>query len=136
MVVLFCHNLCLRLIFSSLSSNTVYSWYFYQLLCNFVIFLIQRNRCLNFNHFFFLQKFSMTIIPIEVMIFFFSFWTVFAIYSLILPSSAPSPSSNPTGAEISIIIDLSSHPHPPTRESIFQTQIDLDLKSKVVGHNG
>ena len=24
----------------------------------------------------------------------------------------------------------------PTRESIFQTQIDLDLKSKVVGHNG
>ena len=27
-------------------------------------------------------------------------------------------------------------PHSPTRESIFQTQIDLDLKSKVVGHNG
>ena len=56
--------------------------------------------------------------------------------SILLPSSAPSPGSNPTGAEISIIIGLSSHPHAPTHESIFQTQINLDLLSKVVGHNG
>ena len=48
------------------------------------------------------------------------------------------PAQTQLWAEISIIIVLSSHPHPPlpTRESIIQTQIILDLKSKVVDYNG
>ena len=46
------------------------------------------------------------------------------------------PAQTQRGLRLALLSLNPATPPPPTRESIFQTQIDLDLKSKVVGHNG